>query len=143
MVDYTKVLFICKANVGRSQMAEAIFSSMAKGKATAGSAGVGPGRYEGKMIKEAGPNVTECMRAIGLDVSGNVSKKLTEAMAKDADIVVAMVNKNMLPSYLQNSVKLKLWDIKDPKFMDYAGHVEIRNQIYGKVKDLVKGLNLD
>ena len=34
-----KVLFICKANVGRSQMAEAIFDSLAKGKAISKNAG--------------------------------------------------------------------------------------------------------
>ncbi|MCL4374013.1 MAG: low molecular weight phosphatase family protein [Candidatus Marsarchaeota archaeon] len=138
-----KVLFICKANVGRSQMAEAIFNSLANSKAISSSAGVDPGSYEGKRIVEAGPNVTACMKDIGLDVSDKVSKKLTESMANDADIIVAMVSKNMLPSYLQSSAKLILWDIKDPKFMDYTGHVEIRNQIYEKVKELVKELNLN
>ncbi len=53
-----------------------------------------------------------------------------------------MVSKEMLPSYLQNSAKLILWDIKDPKLMDYAGHVAIRDQIYEGVKKLVKELNL-
>lgn len=124
-------------------MAEAIFNSLAKGKATAISAGVDPGSYEGKMIKEVGPTVMECMKAISLDVSDKVSKKLTGVMVNDADIVVAMVSKDTLPSYLQSSAKLKLWDITDPKFMDYAGHVAIRDQIYGKVKELVKELDLN
>ena len=138
-----KVLFICKANVGRSQMAEAIFDSLAKGKATASSAGVDPGSYEGKRIAVVGPNVIACMKDIQLDVSDKVSKKLTKGMSNGADVVVSMVSKDMLPSYLQSSAKLVLWDIKDPKFMDYEGHVAIRDQIYEKVKKLVKELNLD
>ena len=138
-----KVLFICKANVGRSQMAEAIFDSLANGKATANSAGVDPGSYEGKRIAVVGPNVTACMKDIQLDVSDKVSKKLTKDMNNSADVVVSMVSKDMLPSYLQSSAKLVLWDIKDPKFMDYAGHVAIRDQIYERVKKLVKELNLD
>ena len=138
-----KVLFICKANVGRSQMAEAIFDSLAKGKATANSAGVDPGSYEGKRIAVVGPNVIACMKDIKLDVSDKVSKKLAKDMSNGADVVVSMVSKDMLPSYLQSSAKLVLWDIKDPKFMDYAGHVAIRDQIYKKVKKLVKELNLD
>ncbi len=138
-----KVLFVCKANVGRSQMAEAIFNSLAGGKATANSAGVYPGSYEGKRISETGPNVTACMKDMGLDVSDKLSKKLTEGMASNADIVVSMVSKDTLPSYLQSSAKLILWGIKDPRLMDYAGHVEIRNQIYKKVKELVKELNLN
>ncbi len=137
-----KVLFICKANVGRSQMAEAIFDSLANGKATASSAGVDPGSYEGKRIDEIGPNVTACMKDIGLDVSNKVSKKIIKNMVNNADIVVSMVSRDVLPSYLQSTAKLILWDIKDPKLMDYAGHVEIRDQIYEKVKKLVKELNL-
>ena len=141
-IDLAKVLFICKGNVGRSQMAEAIFDSLANGKATASSAGVDPGSYEGKRIDEIGPNVTACMKDIGLDVSNKVSKKITKNMVNNADIVVSMVSRDVLPSYLQSTAKLILWDIKDPKLMDYAGHVEIRDQIYEKVKKLVKELNL-
>ena len=138
-----KVLFICKGNVGRSQMAEAIFNSLAKGNAIATSAGTNPDGYEGKIIGEVGPKVTACMKDIGLDVSNKVSKKLTENMVSNADVVVSMVNKDMLPSYLRSSAKLILWEIKDPKSMDYTGHVEIRDQINGKVKELVKKLNFD
>ena len=142
-IDLAKVLFICKGNVGRSQMAEAIFNSLASNKAIATSAGVDPGSYEGKRIAVVGPNVIACMKDIKLDVSDKVSKKLTKDMSSRADIVVSMVSKEMLPPYLQSSAKLVLWDIKDPKFMDYAGHVAIRDQIYEKVKKLVKELNLN
>ena len=138
-----KVLFICKGNVGRSQMAEAIFNSLASNKAIATSAGVDPGSYEGKRISEAGPNVTACMKDIGLNVSDRVSKKLTKDMYNSADVIVSMVNKDVLPSHLQSSAKLVLWDITDPKSMDYAGHVAIRDRIYKKVKGLVKELNLN
>ena len=138
-----KVLFICKGNVGRSQMAEAIFNSLASNKAIATSAGVDPGSYEGKRISEAGPNVTACMKDIGLNVSDKVSKKLTKDMYNSADVIVSMVNKDVLPSHLQSSAKLVLWDITDPKSMDYAGHVAIRDRIYKKVKGLVKELNLN
>lgn len=124
-------------------MAEAIFNSLAKGKAKATSAGVDPDGYEGKKIGEVGPNVTACMKEIGLDVSNKISKALTEDMANSSDIIVSMVHKDALPHYLQNSNKLILWDIKDPKFMDYPGHAAIRDQIYGKVKELVKEPNSD
>ena len=56
------MLFICKFNVGRSQMAEAIFDSLANGKATANSAGVDHGSYEGKRIAAVGPNVAMCIK---------------------------------------------------------------------------------
>ena len=124
-------------------MAEAIFNSLASNKAIATSAGVDPGSYEGKRIDEIGPNVTACMKDIGLNVSDRVSKKLTKDMCNSADVIVSMVNKDVLPSHLQSSAKLVLWDITDPKSMDYAGHVAIRDRIYKKVKGLVKELNLN
>jgi protein-tyrosine-phosphatase len=83
------------------------------------------------------------MKAIGLDVSNKTSKRLTGDMVKRSDIVAAMVSKDTIPPSLQVPTKLKLWDIKDPKFMDYAGHVAIRDQIYKKVKELVKWLDLN
>ena len=64
-------------------------------------------------------------------------------MVSNADVVVSMVSKDMLPDYLQSSAKLILWSIKDPKLMDYAGHVAIRNQIHKNVNKLVKELNLN
>jgi hypothetical protein len=30
--------------------------------------------------------------------------------------------------YIQGSDKLRMWDIKGPKLMDYAGHVAIRDR---------------
>jgi hypothetical protein len=43
-------------------MAEAIFDSLANGKATANSAGVDHGSYEGKRIAAVGPNVAMCIK---------------------------------------------------------------------------------
>ena len=50
-----KVLFICKANVGRSQMAETIFNKLCKERDLnhkAESAGTEPGKWKGKFVKD-------------------------------------------------------------------------------------------
>ena len=45
-----KILFVCKGNVGRSQMATALFNKMSKIKAS--SAGTNVKEDEGQKIKE-------------------------------------------------------------------------------------------
>lgn len=65
-----KVLFICVHNSGRSQMAEAFFNEMAKGKAIAISAGTEPGTG-------VNPTVVEAMGEVDIDISHNMPKLLT------------------------------------------------------------------
>ena len=77
------VLFVCIHNSGRSQMAEAFFNHMAKGKAEALSAGTQP-------AKNVYPVVVEAMREVGIDISGNMPKALTLDMVEKADRVITM-----------------------------------------------------
>ncbi|EQD60676.1 arsenate reductase [mine drainage metagenome] len=123
-------------------MAEAIFDKLADGKATAVSAGIEPGAYEGHALKEVGPTVVRCMGELGIDVSDKVSKPITKDKADEADLVVSMVGKEKLPEYIQRSNKLVLWKVDDPKDMGYEGHVEIRDKIYKNVEQLLKQLGL-
>lgn len=81
--EVKRILFVCVHNAGRSQMAEAFFKRMAKGKARGFSAGTRP-------AKEVHPVVVEAMREVGVDVSGRKPKMLTFEMLKSADRVIAM-----------------------------------------------------
>ena len=133
-----KVLFVCKGNVGRSQMAEAIFNSLAEGKAISSSCGVDPKDAEGTRVGERGPLVARCMKEIGLYISDNVSKAITKDMFDTADLVVSMVDKSALPEYAQNSDKVTFWKIENPHFLDYDGNVKVRDTIYKNVAELVE-----
>ncbi len=68
-----KVVFVCVHNSGRSQMAEAFFNHLAKGKAVAISAGVTP-------AAQVIPNVVKAMREAGIDISHQKPKILTFEM---------------------------------------------------------------
>lgn len=135
-----EVLFVCKGNYGRSQMAEAIFNSLAKGRATASSAGADAAVAGQGRLADRAPLVVNCMKDMGLDVSRNESRVLTREMFDRADIVVSMVGRDALPLYAQKAVKVEYWDVEDPHYMDYVGHVGIRDQIYGNVAELVEKL---
>ena len=61
------IVFVCVHNSGRSQMAEAFFNDLAKGRARAISAGTLPS-------DQVNPVVVEAMREVGIDISNNKPK---------------------------------------------------------------------
>ncbi|OGI15158.1 hypothetical protein A3K63_03445 [Candidatus Micrarchaeota archaeon RBG_16_49_10] len=132
-----KVLFVCVANVGRSQMAEAFFNGMSK-KNTASSAGTKAERLAGRSVGDLSDKVTGCMAEAGYDVSKNRSKTLTPKMVEGADIVVSMAEKETWPGYLKKSRKVRFWEVEDGKDMPYEFHCRMRDKIKGKVEELVK-----
>ncbi|MCL5011751.1 MAG: low molecular weight phosphatase family protein [Candidatus Marsarchaeota archaeon] len=135
-----KVLFICKGNVARSQMAEGFFNSMTS-KHKAFSAGVKPGLHEGKTLdeEEDSRRVVKAMKEKGIDLSGKRSKKLTKKMFDKADLVVSMCGIDT--RYASNSRKIKHWRVKNPRFMNPVKIAEVRDKIQKKVKILVGDLN--
>jgi protein-tyrosine-phosphatase len=136
-----KILFICKGNVGRSQMAEGFLNSMTS-KHKAFSAGLNPGLHENKMLSEEKDSmvVVKSMKEKGIDLSKKRSKKLTKEMFDKADIVVSMCRINT-KEYANNSKKIKYWRVRNPRFMNYQGVKGVRDKIREKVKRLVDDLD--
>ena len=134
-----KVLFICRANVGRSQMAEAIFNSLTKDH-IAISAGLNPPiNWEGELLSKT-KYVAPCMTEIGLDVSQKISKRLTESMVNESDKIIVIGEKNGWPDFLQSSDKLSYWDITDPDTGEIDLHRTVRDQIKNNVNLLIESL---
>lgn len=127
-----KILFICKGNVGRSQIAEALFRKKFGDKHKVISAGTkisGPEQPIGELIPQI-QEVLDVMKEEGTDVSMYVRKQLTENMVEDADKVVVIMEKvEAMPDYLLNSPKLIRWDIPDPKGKDLEFTRNIKNEI--------------
>ena len=65
-----KVLFVCIHNSARSQMAEAFLNELCGDEFEAQSAGIEPGRLN--------PIVVEVMREVGMDISGNKTKAVSD-----------------------------------------------------------------
>ena len=124
------VLFVCVHNSGRSQMAEAFFNQLAKGKARALSAGTAP-----DAPLEA--TVVEAMRQMGIDISDNRPKALTLEMVEQADKVVTMGCgvEGICPATF---VETENWELADPKGKTLEEVREIRDEIRAKVVDLLK-----
>lgn len=127
-----KLLFVCKGNVGRSQIAEALFRKKFNEKFKVVSAGTHISGKE-QPIGELMPQIQEVldvMKEEGIDVSMAIRKQLTENMVNDADKVVAITeNIEELPDYLLNSQKLIRWYIPDPKGKDIEFTRNVKNNI--------------
>ena len=128
-----EVLFICRANVGRSQMAPAFFNRLSK-KNKAVGAGTHVGNHEGEPSH---PFVIQCMSEVGYDLSKNTRKQLTPEMVKNVGKIIVMTEKEDLPDFIDMS-KVVFWEIDDAKDKSLEFHRRIRDQIKSLVEKLVK-----
>jgi len=101
------VLFACVHNAGRSQMAAAFFNALADPqRATAGSAGTAP-------AAQVHPAVVEVMREAGIDLSQVRPTRLTDALAREAELLVTMGCGESCP--VVPGRERADWDLADPK----------------------------
>ena len=125
------VIFVCIHNSGRSQMAEAFFNQMAKGKALALSAGTQPG-------DKVNPVVVQAMREVGIDISANKPKMLTLEMIEKADRMITMGcgadAGGLCPA---SFVETEDWALEDPKGKTLEQVRVIRDEIRKRVAKLV------
>lgn len=132
-----KTLFICKGNVGRSQMAEALYKKYKEGESvSAGTKISGPEQPIGELMPHI-QEVLDAMQEKDIDVSGYVRKQLTKEMLEDCDrAVVIMEDHEELPEYLSSSPKLIRWNIPDPKGKNLEETKAIRDQIREMINKL-------
>lgn len=128
-----KVLFVCVHNSGRSQMAEAFFNRMSKGKAEAISAGTKPAVHMDK-------GVTEAMREIGIDIRKQRPKLLTFKMIEDASRVITM-GCEMEDTCPASFIPAENWELEDPEGRSPEEVRKIRDVIRNRVEKMVKELS--
>ena len=103
------ILFVCVHNSGRSQMAEAFFNKLAKGRALAISAGTQP-------ADSVNPAVVEAMKEVGIDISGNKPKALTVEMVEKASKMITMGCSAEAQGVCPASfIGTEEWALEDPK----------------------------
>ena len=127
------VLFVCVHNSGRSQMAEAFFKQLALDQAQAFSAGTQP-------ADSLNPNVVAVMREIGISMDAFSPKLLTEQMITYVDRVITMgcSVQDACPGVLSDDIED--WGLADPAGASIEEIREIRQEIRGRVEDLLPEL---
>jgi arsenate reductase len=125
----TTVLFACVHNAGRSQMAAALFNLEADpSKARAISAGTHPG-------PQVHPEVLEAMRELGVDLSGVRPQRLTDDLARQAQVLITMGCGDDCP-YVPGAIRDD-WPLEDPKGKPAERVREIRDDVRLRVRELI------
>jgi protein-tyrosine-phosphatase len=130
------VLFVCKANRGRSVMSQALFERAAGGRHRAISAG-----SEAEPNGGPHPAVVEAMRELGVDVAAQRPQPLTTELAARADVVITMGCGDACP-VIPGKKQLRLdWDLADPKDRPLEEVRATRDEIDRRVRALVTELD--
>ena len=131
MAESKKILFVCVENAGRSQMAEGFLRECAP-KFNVVSAGTAP-------KAQLNPTVVEAMKEIGIDITKQKPKELTDEMISSSTTVnMGCMDRESCPALFVKDVID--WNISDPKDKDIVQVREIRDKIKNEVLNLVKTL---
>ena len=133
MPENDKILFVCVENAGRSQMAEAFFKKYSSGKFQATSAGTTPSN-------RVNPIVIQAMKEVGIDLSAESPKCLTESTINESFRTVNMgcMDKKSCPALFTKDILD--WGIDDPKGKPIEEVRKIRDEIESKVKEFIQKL---
>src|SRR2546430_1849524 len=124
------IIFACIHNAGRSQMAAAWFNALADtSKARAISAGTDPG-------PRVHPEVLEAMREVGIDLAAQTPKRLTDELARGADMLITMGCEERCP--VVPGSRREDWPLEDPKGKPLERVREIRDDVRGRVSELLR-----
>jgi arsenate reductase (thioredoxin) len=131
MNEKPEVLFVCVHNAGRSQMAAALLDHHAQGRVNVRSAGSTP-------ADQINPAVVEAMAEIGLDLSKEFPKPLTDEAVRQADVVITMGCGDACAIY--PGKRYLDWDLPDPAGKPVKDVRPIRDEIDRRVRELLNEL---
>ncbi len=136
MTDKPSVLFVCVHNAGRSQMAAAFLSHLSGGAVEVRSAGSAP-------AAQVNPAAVAAMAEVGIDITGEQPKILTDQAVRESDVVVTMGCGDTCPFY--PGKRYEDWVLEDPagKGVDAVRPIrdEIRRRVETLIAELVPGLS--
>lgn len=129
--EMPEVLFVCVHNSGRSQMAAALVHFRAEGHIHVRSAGSAPS-------ENINPAVVEAMNELGVDLSQEFPKPLTDEVVRAADVVITMGCGDACPVY--PGKKYADWQLDDPAGQDLETVRRIRDELDQHVQQLIAEL---
>ncbi|MEI7550561.1 MAG: arsenate reductase ArsC [Actinomycetes bacterium] len=125
------VLFVCVHNAGRSQMAAAFLKHHGGVRVEVLSAGSAPAN----SINAA---VVEAMLEVGIDISAEVPKVLTNEAVQESDVVITMGCGDACPFY--PGKRYLDWKLDDPAGQGVESVRPIRDEIEQRILTLLTEL---
>ena len=133
MKERPEVLFVCTHNAGRSQMAAALTHHLSGGRVHVRSAGSDP-------ADQVNPAAVHVMGELGLDLSREFPKLLTDEVVRAADVVITMGCGDACPLY--PGKKYEDWQVEDPSGQSPDRVRVIRDEIRRRVECLLAELGV-
>jgi glutathione/glutaredoxin type arsenate reductase len=129
-----KIMFVCKKNSRRSQMAEAFARTLGEGKIGVTSSGL-----ESSFVD---PKTIEIMSEIGIDISNQKSKPLSDFNPEDYDAVISLCGcgVNLPPEWVTRDI-FEDWQLEDPEGKDIETFRRIREEVKERVIKLIETLS--
>ncbi len=127
-----KIVFVCKENACRSQMAWAFFKKFYGNEFDVRSAGSNP-------AEEINPNMVQAMENIGIDMAYIKPKSLDNLLKEFTPQYLVTMDCEQECPYIPGAKKIE-WDIEDPAGKDMEFMVKTRDIILDKVKKLYEEL---
>ena len=129
--EMPEVLFVCVHNAGRSQMAAGLVKLRSGGRVHVRSAGSDPA----EKVNQA---VITAMEELGVDMSEEFPKPLTDDVVRAADAVITMGCGDACPIY--PGKRYEDWTLDDPSGQDLDTVRCIRDEIDSRVQRLISEL---
>jgi arsenate reductase (thioredoxin) len=129
--EQPEVLFVCVHNAGRSQMAAGLVKLRSEGRIHVRSAGSDPG-------ETINPAVVEAMNELGVDMSEEFPKPLTDEVVRAADAVITMGCGDACPIY--PGKRYEDWVLDDPAGQSLDSVRRIRDELDERVQRLIAEL---
>ncbi|MBW4647034.1 MAG: arsenate reductase, glutathione/glutaredoxin type [Goleter apudmare HA4340-LM2] len=129
-----RVMFVCTHNSRRSQMAEGFARTLGNGKITVSSSGLDVGQIDPITIK--------VMSEVGIDISNQTSKPLSNFDPEDYDAVISLCGcgVNLPEAWVLREV-FEDWQLEDPKDKSIDIFRKVRDEIRERVNNLITFLS--
>ncbi|MEB3826611.1 arsenate reductase, glutathione/glutaredoxin type [Phormidium sp. CCY1219] len=128
-----RVMFVCKRNSCRSQMAEGFAKTIGGGKIAATSSGL--------EASQVNPTAVEVMSEIGIDISNQTSDPLSDFNPEEFDAVISLCGcgVNLPEPWVLRGVFAD-WELEDPDGKPLETFRQVRDEIKDRVEKLVDSL---
>lgn len=128
-----RIMFVCKKNSRRSQMAEGFARALGEGQVAVTSSGLEASHVD--------PITVQVMAESGLDISQQTSKPLHQFQPQDYDAVISLCGCGVnLPSEWLTRPIFEDWQLDDPEGEGIDTFRRIRDEVRQRVSQLIARL---
>ena len=127
------IMFVCKKNSRRSQMAEGFARTLGQGKIAVTSSGIDTSQVD--------PTTVQVLSEVGIDISDQTSKALSDFQPEDYDAVISLCGCGVnLPEEWVLREVFQDWQLDDPEGQPIETFRRVRDEVKERVTRLIESL---